>query len=315
MHRSAPPLLALTLGACLSLACNKSPTQPAPGEAAAEPGKAADPADPKDAPAAKSEPIATPTPPEAAKPPAAAPEPAPIAARPMYFDRPITDADLEGRTLRELTLMRNTIYARIGQRFRKQWLSDYFTAQPWYTPAEKVDEGSLGELDLKNAEAIVDFEAKIPAARLRELRDAINERMRGETATPEDLIEFQLIAVRLGEWEGGDVIERDRRNPLEDAERLDALLAVDDLADMSLRDLRILRNTVYARRGREFRSILIRQYFEDKAWYEPREDYSDKLLTAVDRKNIRIIKSLEEELGGPITDWGHMAEEGWFYGA
>ena len=46
-------------------------------------------------------------------------------------------ADLEGRTLRELALMRNTIYARAGHPFRKKWLHDYFSAQPWYKPLAK----------------------------------------------------------------------------------------------------------------------------------------------------------------------------------
>ena len=52
--------------------------------------------------------------------------------RALYYDRALTPADLQGRTLRELALMRNTIYARAGHPFRKKWLRDYFTAQPWY---------------------------------------------------------------------------------------------------------------------------------------------------------------------------------------
>ena len=35
---------------------------------------------------------------------------------PYYFDREITEKDLERRTMRELSLMRNTIYARAGTR-------------------------------------------------------------------------------------------------------------------------------------------------------------------------------------------------------
>jgi len=50
--------------------------------------------------------------------------------RPLYYTRALTAADLDGRTLRELTLMRNTIYARAGHPFRKKWLHDYFAAQP-----------------------------------------------------------------------------------------------------------------------------------------------------------------------------------------
>ena len=80
--------------------------------------------------------------------------PARAEVRPLYYEREITAADLAGRTLRELTLMRNTIYARAGNSFRKQWLADYFKAQPWYRPLPKMDEGKLTVLDRKNARAV-----------------------------------------------------------------------------------------------------------------------------------------------------------------
>jgi hypothetical protein len=39
------------------------------------------------------------------------------AATPQYVERLLTSADLEGRSLDELALMRNTIYARAGRTF------------------------------------------------------------------------------------------------------------------------------------------------------------------------------------------------------
>ena len=38
--------------------------------------------------------------------------------RQLYYERALTDEDLAGRTLRELSLMRNWIYARAGNPFR-----------------------------------------------------------------------------------------------------------------------------------------------------------------------------------------------------
>ncbi len=72
---------------------------------------------------------------------------------PYYFDREITDKDLQGRTLRELSLMRNTIYARAGNEFSRKWLHEYFTAQPWYKESG-YDESKISKLDRKNAETI-----------------------------------------------------------------------------------------------------------------------------------------------------------------
>ena len=85
-------------------------------------------------------------------------------ARPLYYTRAITNDDLEGRTLRDLSLMRNTIYARAGNKFRKQWLNDYFSALSWYHPLDKMDESKLTVLDKRNAEIIADYDAALPAS-------------------------------------------------------------------------------------------------------------------------------------------------------
>lgn len=58
-----------------------------------------------------------------------------LALDPQSLDRPLTSADLEGRSLEELALMRNTIYARAGRTFKTPKLREYFAAQPWYHPA------------------------------------------------------------------------------------------------------------------------------------------------------------------------------------
>jgi hypothetical protein len=54
---------------------------------------------------------------------------------PPRFDRVMTAADLDGLSLEDLALMRNTIYARAGRTFKNPKLRDYFAKQPWYRPA------------------------------------------------------------------------------------------------------------------------------------------------------------------------------------
>ena len=81
--------------------------------------------------------------------------PAPVAVgsnRQLYFDRPVTGADLEGRSADELRLMRNTIFARAGRTFTDPTLRDYFAHQPWYRPVDAP--AKLGALDQKNLEGI-----------------------------------------------------------------------------------------------------------------------------------------------------------------
>ena len=225
-------------------------------------------------------------------------------ARPLYYERAITKADLEGRTLRELSLMRNTIYARAGNKFRKKWLNDYFSALPWYHPLEQMDEKKITPLDRKNAETIASFDAAITRADLLQMQsEFLNPQ------TPEDKIELRLIYMRLGKWAGG--IDQER-TALEDPSLLDKQLTMDDLNDFSRRDLRLLRNLIYARHGRPFKSDLLRAYFDAVEWYKADDKYTDARLTPVDRRNINLIRSLEDQLGGPLTDYDNKKEDGWF---
>src|SRR5438270_2807620 len=88
------------------------------------------------------------------------------ADRALYYTRPITEADVAGRTLRELAILRNTIFARAGQPFRKRWLHEYFSAQPWYKPGAVVDPRTLSPLDQRNADLLSRYELAVPRAEL-----------------------------------------------------------------------------------------------------------------------------------------------------
>jgi len=231
------------------------------------------------------------------------------AARPFYYERQITPDDLKDRTLRELALMRNTIYARAGNPFRKKWLNDYFSAQPWYHPLAQIDQSKLTELDRKNAEIIANFDGSVSRLDLLARLKALQAR---GADTSEGKIELRLLSMRLGNWAGA---ANEDRTPLEDPSLLDKQVGVDQLRDFSRRDLRLLRNLVYARRGRPFRSALLQSYFGTLAWYKPDPKYTDVRLTPLDKRNIKVILSVEDSLGGPLTDYQHKKEEGWFAAA
>jgi hypothetical protein len=232
-------------------------------------------------------------------------------ARPLYYDRALTPADLEGRTLRELALMRNTIYARAGHPFRKKWLHDHFAAQPWYKPLAKDDDRKITKLDRANAALIAQAEQGQKRPELKKRRDDILARQRAGKATAEDDIELGILNTRLGEWAAAEAEARPPANvsPLEDPSQLDHVIRVEQLSNLSRRDLRILRNTVYARHGRQFKSRLLQAYFEDMGWYQADPAFTEKRLTRVDVTNIRLIKSVEDTLGGALTEDEQRAED------
>ena len=239
---------------------------------------------------------------------------APTAAPALYFNRAITPADLTGRTLRELSLMRNTIFARAGNPFRKDWLNAYFSAQPWYTAAKSWDPKKISALDWDNAKAITTFESGLSKADLQQRVAAVQGRVTAKTTTAEDQIELRLLSKRLGKWQS-TAPPPTNRSPLEDPTLLATQLTKAQLDNMSRRDLRLLRNTIYARHGYKFKSELLQQHFDDLVWYEVDPKFTAARLTRIDWRNTKLIKSVEATLGGPMTDWEHMDAEGWFSGA
>ena len=56
-----------------------------------------------------------------------------------------------------------------------------------------------------------------------------------------------------------------------------------------------MRNEVYARHGRVFQSPDLHDYFTQKPWYSQNPDYSDSLLTDVDKENVRILQEAENK--------------------
>ncbi|HKG48216.1 MAG TPA: YARHG domain-containing protein [Pyrinomonadaceae bacterium] len=73
------------------------------------------------------------------------------------------------------------------------------------------------------------------------------------------------------------------------------------LQGLSLHELRLLRNEIYARHGRMFRAEWLQQYFYFQPWYAPDENFKDDQLSGNDKLNVEtIVKSenkIHQELG------------------
>ena len=224
--------------------------------------------------------------------------------RPLYYDHALTKEDLANRTLRELTLMRNTVYARAGHPFRKKWLHDYFAAQPWYKPLAKDDDKKITAVDRANVKLIAQAEEGQNRADLDKRRDEILARQRAGKGTPEDEIELGILNTRLGTYKAAEAKAKPPSDvsPLEDPSQLDHVIDVKQLSNLSRRDLRLVRNTIYARHGRRFKSSLLQSYFDTMEWYKPIDDFKDSMLSKIDTTNVKLVRSVEDSLGGPLSD-------------
>ena len=77
-------------------------------------------------------------------------------------NREVTQSDLKNKTARELSLMRNSIFARKGRKFNNYQLQEYFNQQLWYQPLYSPEEFSsnslLSPLEKRNASYILDYQ-------------------------------------------------------------------------------------------------------------------------------------------------------------
>jgi hypothetical protein len=73
------------------------------------------------------------------------------------------------------------------------------------------------------------------------------------------------------------------------------------LRGLSLHELRLLRNEIYARHGRIFKTDWLSQYFGGQSWYDPKEDFKDEEISGNDKTNIETIVGYEGKLHDQIS--------------
>jgi hypothetical protein len=86
----------------------------------------------------------------------------------------------------------------------------------------------------------------------------------------------------------------------------DKLISPQMLRGLSLHELRLLRNEIYARHGRQFQSLWLSQYFFSQPWYQPTDNFKDEDLSGANKQNVETIVAYEnrihDELGRkPVT--------------
>ncbi|MBU8894370.1 YARHG domain-containing protein [Corallococcus sp. M34] len=265
---------------------------------------------------------------------------------------------LEGKSLRELAILRNTIFARYGWAgYRKPWLKEHFFQQPWFKADPKFSYKRLSDADRKNVHFIAVREQSFSERELRWMQNDVyaragkswddvyewhlkdGRRVKGcdEPEAPLDeaqpctglscrMDESMACHYKVEPWYRPDPKYTDAKltaearielgllsralggyasdsGKLESSQQsLERVLSVNELRQLSLRDLRLLRNTIYARRGRPFKSKVLQAHFAQLGWYKLDPTYTDARLTENDQRNVNLIRSVENEFGGPLKD-------------
>ena len=71
------------------------------------------------------------------------------------------------------------------------------------------------------------------------------------------------------------------------------LLTDEDVAGKSPRELKIMKNEIYARHGYIFKTPELKSYFESQPWYKPTSDDVTNLLSNIEIQNAAFIKGYE----------------------
>ncbi|MEN8119374.1 MAG: DUF3160 domain-containing protein [Bacteroidota bacterium] len=73
----------------------------------------------------------------------------------------LSQSEIENKTISELWLMRNSIFAKHGRTFKTYELHAFFKKQSWYKPNEKFKQSDLSPRDLYNVDLLFKQESKL----------------------------------------------------------------------------------------------------------------------------------------------------------
>lgn len=117
--------------------------------------------------------------------------------------------------------------------------------------------------------------------------------------------------------DAGAVTVADQFNP----ESSSRLLRIDELEKLTPFQLKVTRNEMFARHGFVFTDPEMVEYFSQQGWYQPDARFSESMLTVVERKNVELLTTLEQQVtakpgGGNVvsTSAARQAVDKWARG-
>ena len=190
---------------------------------------------------------------------------------PETRSRRLSNADLRDKTRHALWIMRNEMFARYGYRFKNRELATHFKAQFWYQTtrlnSSAIYYSRFSGLERSNVEIIYQYEQN----RITGNRKPVAVHPQTTTSPLQSFGDYPETAIRR--------------------------ITYADIAGKSKRELRIMRNEIYARHGYRFGQYDLRTHFKKKSWYKPTTTNGAYLynnyLTEIERDNVKFIQRYE----------------------
>jgi len=255
-----------------------------------------------------------------------------------WKDREIPDDKVYSDSAANWQVMLAEIEAIHGRTFPEQeWLQKYFDERYWYKRNAKYSPTVLSLIERKNLEKISAKKEKnqntaVSVGDMDKFQNALLTRELLKDVSLNDLrmMRFEFYARRGRRYKtpgfAGAFEWRDWYKPIKDQskvklnkieeqnvaliEELEAdwreYLATEEITEemldgLYIEDLRVLRNELYARKGRVFKDKELQKYFTEQAWYKPNPDFKDEMLTEKEYKNLAVIRVAEENAISKMT--------------
>ena len=117
----------------------------------------------------------------------------------------------------------------------------------------------------------------------------------------------EIVAVQLAEEEIQGYVNEEYIFPDSDKK----YLSEDEVRSITIEDMMIGRNEIFARHGYIFQDEGLKAYFESMSWYEgtiPSDQFnSEAVFNDFEKKNVELIKRIEDEINGPSEE--ELAEQ------
>jgi hypothetical protein len=258
-----------------------------------------------------------------------------------FAKQAVKPEQLQGLSLKELSLLRGIVFGKHGRVFREQDIQNYLYSRDWYQVNDEFKNTLLNDSERRNIDVIREAEAKkhtkVEPGDLRFYRDRVITRdllgkhslaelhiMRAEIEaihgkrfddepTLQTYFEERYWYAPVEKYEPKTLNETERKNMAlilaATKEQRNLKLAPGDMSyfqsrpltedllkGLSLHELRLLRNEIYARRGRLFRTAWLSDYFYSQDWYKPMDDFGEPELSPNEKKNIETIVAYENRI-------------------
>lgn len=249
----------------------------------------------------------------------------------LWQTKEIPDDNLYAESPADWRIMIAEIEAIHGKRFDDEpWLQKYFEERYWYKANANYSQTVLNEFERKNLEKLnarrnEDRKVAVAVGDMDKFQNVLltEEILKGLSMNDLRLIRNEFWArhgrkfttpgfKQVFEWRDWYKPAKDQTKVKLNAteqqnvkliesiearlrERISTEPITNEMVDgLFVEDLRVLRNEIYARRGRVFKDTALQKYFAAQPWYQPNPDFKDDMLTETEFKNLAIIKEVEE---------------------